>query len=70
MTSRPKRAALAALVLAETGLAVLTWRDLRHRPADQIRGSKRFWRVVSTINPGNSVAYWLIGRKYRRSRPA
>jgi len=70
MNSRPTRTALVALVLAEVALAVLTWRDLRHRPADQIRGSKRLWRVISTINPGNSVAYWLIGRKYRRSRPA
>jgi hypothetical protein len=69
MRSRPKRTALAALVLAEAGLAALTWRDLRRRPASQIRGSKRLWRVVSIINPGNSVAYWLIGRKYRRSRP-
>src|SRR5512142_1893649 len=57
MTSRPKRTALAALVLAEVGLTTLTWRDLRRRPADQIRGSKRFWRVISTITPGNSVAY-------------
>jgi hypothetical protein len=70
MRSRPKRIALVSLVLAEVGLAVLTWRDLRHRPADEIRGSKRLWRVISTINPGNSVAYWLVGRKHGRSRPA
>jgi hypothetical protein len=70
MRSRPKRIVLVSLVLAEVGLAVLTWRDLRHRPADEIRGSKRLWRVISTINPGNSVAYWLVGRKYGRSRPA
>jgi len=70
MGSRPKRIALVALVLAEAGLAALTWRDLRRRPAEEIRGSKRFWRVISTINPGNSVAYWLVGRKYGRSRPA
>jgi hypothetical protein len=70
MRSRPKRIALAALVLAEVGLTALTWRDLRRRPPDQIRGSKRFWRAISTINPGNSVAYWLIGRTYGRSRLA
>lgn len=70
MRSRPKRIALVALVLAEVGLAALTWRDLRHRPADQIRGNKRFWRVISLINPGNSIAYWLVGRKHGRSRPA
>jgi len=69
MRSRPKRIALVALVLAEVGLAALTWQDLRRRSADEIRGSKRFWRVISTINPGNSVAYWLVGRKYKRSRP-
>jgi hypothetical protein len=70
MSGRPKRIALISLVLAEVGLAALTWRDLRRRPAEEIRGSKRFWRIISTINPGNSVAYWLVGRRYGRSRPA
>jgi hypothetical protein len=70
MSSGPKRIALTALVLAEAGLAALTWRDLRDRPAEEIRGSKRFWRIISTINPGNSVAYWLVGRRYGRSRRA
>jgi hypothetical protein len=69
MSGRPKRIALVALVLAEIGLAALTWRDLRRRPAEEIRGSKRLWRIISTINPGNSVAYWLVGRRYGRSRP-
>ena len=69
MSGRPKRIALVALVLAEIGLAALTWRDLRRRPAEQIRGSKRLWRIISTINPGNSVAYWLVGRRYGRSQP-
>ena len=41
----------------------------RTRGPREIRGSKRFWRVISTINPGNSVAYWLIGRK-KGPRPA
>ena len=70
MDDRPKRIALTALVLAEVGLAALTWRDIRRRPAEQIRGSKLFWRIISTINPGNSVAYWLVGRRYGRSRQA
>jgi hypothetical protein len=70
MNDRPKRIALTALVLAEVGLAALTWRDIRRRPAEQIRGSKLFWRIISTINPGNSVAYWLVGRRYERSRQA
>jgi hypothetical protein len=69
MSSRPKRIALVVVVLAEVVLAVLTWRDIRNRPAGEIRGSKRLWRIISTINPGNSVAYWVVGRRYRRSRP-
>ena len=70
MKSDKKRIAFVVLFLAEVGLAVLTWRDIRNRPAEEIRGSKRLWRIVSTINPGNSVAYWLVGRRYgRSSRP-
>ena len=67
MNGDKTRIALAVLFLAEVGLAALTWRDIRNRPAEEIRGSKRLWRVISTINPGNSVAYWLVGRKYGRS---
>ena len=69
MSSRPKRIALVVVVLAEVALAALTWRDIRNRPAGEIRGSKRLWRIISTINPGNSVAYWVVGRRYRRSQP-
>jgi hypothetical protein len=69
MSSRPKRIALVVVVLAEVVLAALTWRDIRNRPAGEIRGSKRLWRIISTVNPGNSVAYWVVGRRYRRSRP-
>ena len=25
--------------------------------------SKRGWRVLVTINPGNSLAYWVFGRR-------
>ena len=67
MNSGKKRIALVVLVLAEVGLAALTWRDIRNRPAEEIRGSKRLWRIISTVNPGNSVAYWLVGRRYGRS---
>jgi hypothetical protein len=69
MSRKPNRLLLAVIGVAQVGLAVWTWRDIRHRPAEQIRGGKRFWRVVSVIHPGNSVAYWLVGRRYGRSRP-
>ena len=66
MKSDKKRIAFVVLFLAEVGLAALTWRDIRNRPAEEIRGSKRLWRIISTINPGNSVAYGWSGAAYGR----
>lgn len=37
--------------------------DLRRRPAEQIRGSKRVWTMVAFINYIGPVAYFLVGRK-------
>ena len=58
-----KRQLFAALMVVDLIVAAFTFRDLRRRDADRIRGSKRFWRIVTIANPGNSLAYWLIGRK-------
>jgi hypothetical protein len=33
------------------------------RSDDQVRGRKNLWRVFITVNPGNSIVYWLAGRK-------
>jgi hypothetical protein len=33
------------------------------RAPGQVRGSKRFWRALILLNPGNSVLYWLFGRR-------
>ncbi len=57
------RAILALVVAAETVSSVLAWRDLARRPADRVRGPKNVWRFVVTIHPGNSIAYWLLGRR-------
>lgn len=53
---------LAVLVAGELGSAVLAWRDLDRRPDSSIRGSKRVWRIAMVANPGNSLAYWVLGR--------
>jgi hypothetical protein len=62
MTPSKKRI-IATVVPVQVVLATLAWRDLARRPATQVRGSKKFWRVFVTMNPGNSVAYWLVGRR-------
>jgi hypothetical protein len=64
-SSRVVVLALIGHVLA----AVLTWRDIRQQPAQQVRGSKTFWRISSAVNTLGSVGYWLIGRRYSRSQP-
>jgi len=30
---------------------------------DQIRGSKKVWRLATGANSGNSLVYFLFGRK-------
>lgn len=60
---------VVVLVLTGHSLAAAwTWRDIRQQPAQQVRGSKTFWRISSAVNTLGSVGYWLIGRRYRRSQ--
>jgi hypothetical protein len=63
MNRRPPPPVAAALVLAAIVSATRAWRDLNRRAPGQVRGSKRFWRVVIALNPGNSLLYWLFGRR-------
>jgi hypothetical protein len=60
---RPNPKVLAAVVGVELVVAVLAYRDLSRRPAELVRGPKKLWRVVIGMNPGNSLAYWLLGRR-------
>ena len=57
------RPVLVALVAGELGSAALAWRDLARRSDQQVRGNKTAWRMFMLINPGNSLAYWLAGRR-------
>lgn len=41
----------------------ITWRDISRRPPQQIRGSKRLWRLTSAVNTLGALAYWLAGRR-------
>lgn len=53
----------AAILAAHVVIASFTWRDLRSRSADEVRGSKRLWRAASALNTLGSMAYFLIGRR-------
>jgi hypothetical protein len=54
---------LFGLAAIEVASAIMAWRDLGRRADDEVRGSKRLWRVVIAMNPGNSAAYWVVGRR-------
>jgi hypothetical protein len=54
---------IATLVVLDLVAATLAWRDLKRRSESEVRGTKRLWHVLILANPGNSLAYWLVGRK-------
>ncbi len=65
MTPAAKRKTilLGIIVPFEVVSAVFAWRDLARRSDEDVRGSKRFWRLFVVANPGNSMLYWLVGRR-------
>lgn len=65
--NKPNKVVLAIIAVVHVTIMTLTWRDLRYRPAGQVRGPKKLWRVASALNTTGSVAYWLFGRRRRAS---
>jgi uncharacterized membrane protein YozB (DUF420 family) len=63
MTNQQKWVLAAIVVPVEVALAVLAWRDLDRRTDDQVRSKKRVWRLLVLMNPGNSIIYWMFGRR-------
>jgi hypothetical protein len=63
MDQNIKKVAIGILVAIEVVAATLAWRDLARRSDDQVRGNKNLWRVFVSLNPGNSLLYWAIGRR-------
>lgn len=58
-----KKAVVAAYAAATVVSAVCAWRDLNGRADEEIRGSRRGWRIAMLLNTGNSLPYWLFGRR-------
>jgi hypothetical protein len=62
--SKPRQKLLAAIIVPiEVVLAALAWKDLARRGDDHVRGRKNLWRAFMLLNPGNSVFYWVFGRR-------
>ena len=53
---------------AQLAFLVAAQRDISRRPAEQIRGSKKFWRLATLVNFIGPGSYFAFGRK-RLPRP-
>jgi hypothetical protein len=66
---KPDKRILAAIAVVHVTAVALTWRDLRSRSAEQVRGDRKAWQAASALNTLGSAAYWSFGRR-RTDRPA
>lgn len=48
---------------AEAIVTTIALRDLARRPADDIRGPKAVWVMVSFVQPVGPLAYLVVGRR-------
>lgn len=61
--SKPQRLAVMILSIVQfTLLGAALW-DLRKRPQEQIRGSKRLWMALAFVNWIGPLAYFKFGRR-------
>ncbi len=61
--SPAQRRALVALGVAQVSFQLAALLDLRRRPANQVRGSKRLWFLASFLNWLGPLAYFRWGRR-------
>ena len=49
-------------ILEFTLLAAALW-DIWHRPAEEIKGSRRLWTLASLVSFVGPISYFVFGRK-------
>jgi hypothetical protein len=63
--SHAQRFAAFAVLVASLGLVTVAERDIQHRPAERIHGSKLRWRLIC-LNALGAVGYLRWGRRTTR----
>lgn len=58
-----QRVGVVALGVVQVSLLVAALYDLRRRPEEQLRGSKKLWTGLVFIDYLGPIAYFLYGRK-------
>jgi hypothetical protein len=65
----PTQRALAVVgAVVQLTLLTLAQRDLSNRPAEQVRGPKWLWRIVTLINFVGPLAYFCCGRNREQTQ--
>jgi hypothetical protein len=54
---------IVLLGVIQVSLMVAALMDIRKRPAEQIKGSKKMWTALAFVNWVGPIAYFVIGRK-------
>jgi hypothetical protein len=54
--------AIPALI-SHVVMTAVVWRDISRRDPSELRGNKTIWRVLTAMNTGNHLLYWLVGRR-------
>jgi hypothetical protein len=57
------RRLITVLGIVEGILLVATLVDIRRRPAEEIKGSKRMWTALAFVNIIGPIAYFAFGRR-------
>lgn len=58
-----QRRSIVAAGAVQVLLAAAALADLRRRPGDQVRGSKKLWAAATMVNFVGPLAYFLFGRR-------
>ncbi len=64
--SSRQRGSIVAGGVIQILLAVAALVDLRRRPTEQVRGSKKVWAAATLVNFVGPLAYLLFGRRRTR----
>jgi hypothetical protein len=62
VTHSAKRLWIAVVFVVSLGLVAAGERDIQRRPAEQVRGSKLFWRLAC-LNALGAASYFRWGRR-------
>ena len=61
--SKVSRGLIVVTGVVELVLLAATLCDIKRRPADQIKGSKRMWTALAFVNIVGPISYFAFGRR-------